>query len=260
MRTLLYAMLSLGVGSGVGYVWMTQPHITEQQAQLKTTTEAALGVRRMLHRRGDLALTNLVIGIERDPGHRDFRGRLDKGGRLRPVFGQARQMCDTGVGAPECWQIAYMEVDGKPVTTTPDGAAPAGLIVPAPQDDLVTADIPPKDADPERAAPLNPRAVPETALARPTMPPKANAKADRAGIEPGTPTATHQVARPVINARSGPGTGNPVVTKLSAGDQLHLVGQDGGWGQFVIVGGDSAGARVWAALRIVEPLAPSQNP
>ena len=73
-----------------------------------------------------------------------------------------------------------------------------------------------------------------------------------APIPPGALAATHRVARPLINTRSGPGTETAIVTKLRAGARLALIAEQDGWGHFVLLDGDREGQEVWAALRILE--------
>ncbi len=86
------------------------------------------------------------------------------------------------------------------------------------------------------------------------VPPKPTAE-DGSGLpKPATTKPTHTVDRPVINARVGPGGDSPVIAQLVAGLPLAKIGQNGEWGQFIILDGDDVGREVWAALRIVKPL------
>ncbi|MEM6548503.1 MAG: SH3 domain-containing protein [Pseudomonadota bacterium] len=66
------------------------------------------------------------------------------------------------------------------------------------------------------------------------------------------PDTTHEVALPLINARTGPSTSEPIITTLRSGTPLALVELRAGWGRFVILEGEFSGAEGWAAMSLVE--------
>ena len=67
-------------------------------------------------------------------------------------------------------------------------------------------------------------------------------------------SVTHRVDRPVVNARTGPGTGNPAVGRLTAGLDLSLVQTRQDWGQFVVLDGKLTGQIVWVAMDILRAI------
>jgi hypothetical protein len=73
---------------------------------------------------------------------------------------------------------------------------------------------------------------------------------DRASL----PSVTHRVARDRINARAGPGTTHRIVRKLSRGTLLALIEKRGDWGHFALSNGGTPAPRIWAALRLLEPV------
>ncbi len=68
------------------------------------------------------------------------------------------------------------------------------------------------------------------------------------------PSVTHRVARDRINARAGPGTSHRIVRKLTRGTLLALIETRDGWGHFALSNGGTPAPRLWAALRLVEPV------
>jgi uncharacterized protein YgiM (DUF1202 family) len=58
------------------------------------------------------------------------------------------------------------------------------------------------------------------------------------------------------NARRGPGLDNQVITVLSKGTELALLGIENGWGDFLVTQGEQEGTRAWIALSIVAEIAP----
>ena len=167
-------------------------------------------------------------------GERDFRGLLREDGRLRPVYGRVASRCPAGTDRPSCWEIAHLEIDG----------APAGAHHPA----RLSAEAPPAVEPPIETA--------DIAAAKPpaAAPAKANVIAPTPPLAPSGPTPTHAVDRPVINARSGPGTENQVVARLPEGLRLAMIEEQDGWGRFLVLDGDGKGQEIWAALRILKAM------
>ena len=72
----------------------------------------------------------------------------------------------------------------------------------------------------------------------------ADAPADQLATEMWYVTGT------TVNVRSGPGTSNPVVARVSAGDAAEVLDQSGGWVQIRPAGGDVVG---WISGRFLNP-------
>ena len=237
---------------------------------------------------------------------RDFRALQPTEGRLRPVYGRVRQVCNGMAKQAGCWEIAYLEIDGRRIdgsvrvakgpVETDDGRA---------DEDIETADSGPAEtpvsawwmvstALPHRftepgspgGASIAARTADERAANSPEDLGAANATgevplpaarpADRSAdrltgkaetprlripdlndrAEKGTTSdvphvVTHRVDRPVINARSGPGTGNPALGRLAEGRDLSLLKTRQDWGQFVVLEGKLARQVVWVAMDLL---------
>ncbi|MEM6663810.1 MAG: SH3 domain-containing protein [Pseudomonadota bacterium] len=235
MRLLRWTVLLAITGTLVWVADIYRP-VTDQPGISAAVSEAEerAGVSRMLRGQAQMVLSDLVIEDEQN-GVRDFRARLLRDGRLRPTYGQARRLCLKGLDDPSCWEIAVLEVDGEA----------AGIMAAASQqvEEIETADIP----VPAKAAAVIVETPPLPAVAL-------------VAVKAPVLSATHRVARDVINARSGPGTDNPVVTRLLRGTDLVLLDQQDGWGRFRILdasentSADADVYEVWAALRILEIL------
>lgn len=61
---------------------------------------------------------------------------------------------------------------------------------------------------------------------------------------------SHLIDAARVNARSGPGIQNPVVTRLTRDTPLSLVEETNGWGRFRVLDGDAAGEDVWVSIRL----------
>ena len=240
MRWILWSLPIFGLALG-GWVWWQHDLNAQLAEEPRRIAELRdhVGVRRMLSSHVSFSVTDLVIGGTDGLDLRDFRGRIEREGRLKPMFGQARRLCVKGQHTPDCWEIAHLEIDGQPLDLAARATAATADAVAdrAGPNHLQTAEIPLPDQD---GAPQN-EAAP---VPRPT--------GGSASATPAHPSATHRVARPVINARRGPSTEDAIVTKLQAGVRLALVQAQDGWGRFVLLDGEHVGAEVWAALRILE--------
>jgi len=269
MRFLLSTLVICGLAGGALFLLERGLQATQPvpPAGIDERREA-LGVRRMLtEARFDFSA--LVIGIARDD-LRDFRGSLREAGRVRPVYGQARRLCVKGLDAADCWEIGYLQVDGRQVLPAEDAATPIDPAVDLRADDepagapvIETADVPaealvevPVDVPAEELLAGAPVAdgTPRPAATETVTETVTETTTEPATSDTAPPAATHKVARPVINTRDGPGTDNAVVTRLNAGARLALVERTGEWGRFVVLDGAESGTEVWAALRILEAL------
>lgn len=223
MKSLIVTVAAVALAGGT-WSWVSPPseHATDHDMARQDAVERT-GVKRMLMAREDLNLANLVIGSGSAEGLRIFRARLIDDGHARPVFGQARRTCDAAPDIPECWDIALLRVDGE-------------------DRDLKTPVLPSREAP-----------QPEEEVIETSEIPDLSTPVELPAVEP-TPEATHLVARPVINTRSGPGLNNPVLFRLPKGARLGLLAEDQNWGKFLVLDGDSAGSEVWASLTILEDL------
>lgn len=306
MRSLI---LFLGFASlGLGFV------VLDRATQPKDRSNAASAEAFSLTEWLSSATGLIVNGIVLTPSagtERDFRGLHSDQGRLRPVYGRVRRVCDGTPITPNCWEISYLEIDGKQIAHTvrsvavqkhADDAGPAEVIETADSGPVVapatawqvvamalprqvafkdnttdTAIIEPAadasstgawdDLGAEKATghvPV-PAARPagrseERLTGKAATPrlraPDPNGPSDdiptaETSTQAKTPVATHHVDRPVINARTGPGTDNPAIGRLSADLRLSLMKTSQDWGQFLVLDGALKGQVVWVALDIL---------
>lgn len=243
---LLIVVLAVGFG---GYWWISRQDPEAEKARLIAVAKAAsakIGMQKMLRESDVFEFTNVVISRSQTEGALEFRAMVIQQGAPRPVYGEAAPNCEDALEAAECWDIILLEVDGRPYqlggpVPEEDGAETdqAGTTQEDPETDANTEDT--ATVDPEEPTPAQPEdAASETP----------DATQD---TRPG-PTATHEVARPLINARSGPGTSNEVLTRLSGGSRLAQISASEGWGQFLVLSGDSEGMTVWIAFSILSPV------
>lgn len=246
----------------------------------------ALSIAEVLTSHAGLAVMGIVLG-PRSGNERDFRGLHSIDGRMRPIYGRARAVCTGLATRPACWEIAYLEIDGRQVAgrtaavesdpdrpqgggdweieTADTGSAvsrptrPAALPpTPPPTPSAATGAAPAAIAGPPAAPGAGPDLSEREATGAvpiPAVRPPAEAAADVPETPVDTaPRPTHAVARPIINVRDGPGTDQPVVARLPEGMRLALIDRRDDWGRFLVLDGASSGREVWAALRILEPL------
>lgn len=277
---LIVLLILIGAAGAAGWFWLNRDRsadLAAAEARVERQ-KAALGMNTHLREHEIYTFQNIVLGGRNAEGEIDFRGQVAKSGRLTPAFGRLRGLCDTERERPECWELAYLEADGQVMALAPASAETASEETPAEEPETIApAGETAGDATPSaegETAPQTPAVQPasqpvtgpvaaespaetptETSAAQPVATQPAETPAPAAeGPEPLAPPATHQVARALINTRSGPGTENPVVTRLQSGAQLALLETVGGWGRFIVLDGDERGTEVWAALSILEPL------
>jgi len=259
----IFLVLLVIAAGGAAWWWLGRDPEAERARLIEKAQFAAaeVGVRRMLAQSGPFEFSDIVVGPRLEDGGWDFRGLLRRDGDFRPAYGRAAPVCERGLEAAECWEISYLEADGRQVplgveTEAPEAASElpgtgAGLpLIPVAPDTapIVTQEGPPTDAD--EASEAATAAVEDATGAAVTEPaPAPSPEAD-------APQATHRVARARINTRAGPGTATPVVTTLSAGTLLALIKTKGNWGRFLILDGEATGTEAWAALSIVEGIRP----
>ena len=273
----IFLVLLVIAAGGAGWWWFDRDPEAERARLIEKAQVAAaqVGVRRMLAQSGPFEFSDVVIGPRLEDGGWDFRGLLRRNGDFRPTYGRAAPVCESRLEAAACWEISYLEADGKEVPLGVEPEAPEAVSeLPGAEADLsLTPAAPntPPIADPEGPSPDADEAsgattpavedAIEAAVAEPAPAAGAQAPAEPTvapapSPEAEAPQATHRVARARINTRAGPGTANPVVTTLSAGTLLALIETEGNWGRFLILDGEAAGTEAWAALSIVEDIRP----
>lgn len=221
------------------------------------------GIAAMLReRRHDVSL--LVIGTAAGD-LRDFRGSLTGGGRNRPFWGEARRTCSGGASTARCWSLSRLDIDGKQIHPVPappkpparkrgadaDPARPATPKRARAAAPTVSGRAARKIAPPSRPIDAAPPGTGARAAPSPAGPPE---KPARPAGRPDAAAATHTIALPRINTRSGPGIEHPVVLRLKSGARLALVEGRDAWGRFRIVGGANDGREIWAAFHILQAL------
>lgn len=257
MRILLILVAAAIIIAG-GF-WVSRQDPDAERARIMAAAEVAasrVGVQKMLRAQDAFDFSNVVITRDPESDGFEFRAMSFSQGAARPVYGQARTDCGDGLDRAECWRIALLEIDGReyalarvpgadPESGQGNGAQPTA----SGSDVAASPSVPtPAEPAPPAAATVQPASTEpaETAGAEPT---ESTATAGPAG-----PSTTHRVNRPVVNARSGPGTNNPVVTRLNNGTALAQISQAEGWGQFMVLSGESEGQVVWVAFSIVSPV------
>ena len=288
MRAL--TILTAFVALGTGFVVLDRLTAPARGTTAAPASAESLGLSGTLLQRLGLSIDGIVLAPESGE-ERDFRGIHSAEGRLRPVYGRVRVRCTDRAVGPSCWEISYLEIDGREVayrvtaidgdtepreepdenietadTETPQerptplwadlsGPPPAtgpGTVEPA------SGALPPK-MEPDPAEDLAAGATGEVRLpaARPAVAMLDRPVPDRAEEETDTDPVrkpTHSVDRPIINARVGPGIDSPVVARLAKGLRLSLIDTADEWGRFVVLDGIATGREVWAALHIVKAL------
>lgn len=239
MKILVISTIAIALAGGT-WTWVAptanQPNTNAQADQ---DNDERIGVRRMLTNRADFRFVNLVVGTDHE-GLRAFRARVTEDSHARPVFGQARRTCDSAPDLAECWEIATLQIDGQmrdfdQKKAETEAAPPTAAHTTTAEEEIETGDIPTNAV---------PRVITEFPASAAPNPAKNETVSD----------VTHLVARPIINARSGPGLSNEVLFKLTQGDRLILISEEEGWGRFVLLDGKDKGVEVWAALNILEDL------
>ena len=275
MRILIFLVL-IGAAAAGSWVWLNRDRsgeIAAAEASVKWQ-KAALGMRTLLREHEVYEFGSIVLGSYDAEGAMDFRGQVARSGRMTPAYGKIRPTCEDELDQKSCWELVYLEADGQEVdlggvsAETPEtgagtGTGEAGTETAAAPDQTDQGSETQAEATTTEAIPATTQTAAEsgtttgteaeTAAAQPTAETATTGTAE-SQAEPASPPATHQVARPVINTRSGPGTGNPVVTRLTQGAQLALLEEQGGWGRFIVLDGEARGTEVWAALSILEAL------
>lgn len=238
-------MILLCAAGGAAAFWWTSrdPEALQAAAAAKVTrAEQKAGIRQMLAGHDTFTFTNVVLDLEGPEGLPEFRGQIRSQETLVAAYGQVRKLCDGDFAQAECWEVALLEADGRPVeletapelpgTTDPTSGQPATV--------------------PSQNGQETPPGSEETPLA--AADPVPETTEDTREQQAIGPEATHLVTRPRINSRSGPGTSNPVVIQLTQDTPLGLLDTRDGWGQFVIISGPAEGQAVWIALSLTAPL------
>ncbi len=273
MRIFL-VLLVIAVG-GAAWWWIGRDPEAERARLIEKAqfSAAEIGVRRMLAQGGPFEFSDVVIGPRLEDGGWDFCSLMRRDADFRPAYGRAAPVCESSLEAAECWEISYLEADGKEVPLGAEPEAPEAVLeLPGSEADLplipvapgTTPTAPPEGPPPDagEASGATTPAVEETteaAVAEPApaagpQAPTEPAVAPAPSLDAEAPQATHRVARARINTRAGPGARNPVVTTLSAGTLLALIETEGNWGRLLTLDGEATGTEAWAALSIVEDI------
>ena len=252
----IFLLFIVATVAGLAIWWISRQDPDVERARLTAAAKAAsatVGMQKMLRESDVFEFTNVVVSPSQTEDVLEFRAMVIQQGAPRPVYGEAAPNCEDALEAAECWDLVLLEVDGRPYDLGVGAPAPAGDAPDTTETDDTnpeTAETGPAEetvvappTDPVAGEPaLDPVEVITTTTEQPTQDPR-----------PG-PIATHEVARPLINARSGPGTTNEVLTQLSGGTQLAQVSASEGWGQFLVLSGEAEGLTVWIAFSILVPV------
>lgn len=228
-------LLFVSVAVGAAYYWWQSRDseaLRAKEAAKIVRAEKEIGIRRMLAAHQTFKFSSVVVDMSSPNGVLDFRAQIKSQETLVAAYGQVRSECSEEFAAPSCWEIAILEADGKPVELETSPEVPGDAAVD------VDTNKPAEDSD----------AVGGTDTK------EDDAKDDSVQSDDSEPAATHRVARPRINSRTGPGTSNPVVTQLLEDTELSLLETRSGWGRFQIMSGPSKGEAVWIALSLTAEL------
>ena len=127
MRIFL-VLLVIAIG-GAAWWWFDRDPEAERARLIEKAQFAAaeIGVRRMLAQSGPFEFSDVVIGPRLEDGGWDFRGLLRRDGDFRPAYGRAAPVCESSLEAAECWEISYLEADGKEVPLGVETEAPEAV-------------------------------------------------------------------------------------------------------------------------------------
>ncbi len=269
----VFTIVVIGALLGAGWLWFARDRTAEIAADEARVArqKANLGMREMLRNHAVFDFKNIVIGDTGEDGLVDFRGQIDRSNRMTPAFGQIRRICEDATETPECWELALLEADGQlvdlgPATETEVEQTGTETEATGTETETTAGTTGEQGSEAETTGQPTVAATTEgteteTAASSQTTttgsetPEQTQPTTTETATETVTgPPATHRVARALINARSGPGTGNPVVTRLSQGSGLAILETQDGWGRFIVLDGDARGTEVWVALSILEAL------
>ncbi|MDF1721342.1 MAG: hypothetical protein P1U65_11770 [Minwuia sp.] len=205
----------------VGLLYALSGPSPEAIAAAEQRNRVAEGIRLTVEQRAGIVFTNFVPGVKVGEKLWDFRGEASGTGRVEPVYGIARLVCERMQPIPRCWQIVRLERDGRTLIDG-DDQGPA-----ASDTNVVNEPVIRQTPAPVTSAP----SAPAPAAAAAPLP---------AAI------AEWQVTGSTVNGRAGPGTTFPVVVRLTPENRMRLIELDGRWGHYEIVSpAADAGQRMW---------------
>jgi hypothetical protein len=269
MRVLIFSFTGLIAIVIATAVWWTGRDLDAERAKieaLRVESNSRIGIRRMLSENSDFKIFDVALGQRLDDGSRVFRGFLQRDTNAFPAYGRVRSVCVTGVEKPECWEIAYLEANGREVYTAsnapvpePESAGQGNNVQILPQPSGPASD----QVQGGEEAGTNLVALPDTLSVAEQAPASAAVEPGEA-VEPQPaptpaktgPLPTHKVVPSRVNARRGPSLDEAVLTVLTKGTELVLMDTKGGWGDFLVTQGEQEGTRAWIALSIVAEIAP----
>lgn len=269
MRVLIFSFTGLVAIVIAAAVWWTGRDLDAERAKIearRVESVSKIGIRRMLSENGDFKIFDVALGQWLDDGSRVFRGFLQRDGNAFPAYGRVRSVCVTGVEKPECWEIAYLEANGRELYTAsnrpvlePDSVGQGNSVQILPQPSNPASD----QAQGGDEAGTNLVALPDTVFVAVQAPAPATVEPGDAAEPQADPTPaktgpapTHIVVPSRVNARRGPSLDEAVLTVLTKGTELVLLDTKGGWGDFLVMQGEQEGTRAWIALSIVAEIAP----
>lgn len=198
----------------------------EVQRAADERATVAEGIRLAVEKRGSMILTNFVPGAQFEANQWDFRAEADGNGRIEPVYGVARLVCDRIQPIARCWQIMELERDGRSLVSQDDRAGSTAAPPPGTTDAPAIRTQPAPPAEPAVAAPADAAPAPAPAAVE--------------------VVSEWQVTGAAVNGRAGPGTTFPVVVRLTPVNRLRLIEIDNRWGHYEIVSpAADAGQRMW---------------
>ncbi len=227
-----FVILALAV---VGLLYAFSGPGPEVRKAAEQRSQVAEGIRLAIEQRGNMVVTNFVPGARFNASHWDFRAEADGEGRVEPVYGVARLVCDRVQALARCWQIVELERDGRKLISRADRDGSA---------DTTASGSGSTSGSGAPAIRTTPSAVaePAPATAAPAPAPSATAPTQAAPA----PITEWQVTGAAVNGRAGPGTTFPVVVRLTPENRLRLIEADARWGHYEIVSpAADAGQRMW---------------
>ncbi len=178
----------------------------------------------------------LVIGAQVEQKQWEFRSMVARPAGDILAVGVIEQTCNRPLQKPECWRIAALKLDGRDWSGEGNQDSETASTEPATPANAPAA----TGADAQSTA----------AVAQPTVEPQPQPEA--AAPAPAPEIEIWRTSRSVVNARKGPGTNFPIVTRITPAFNLTMVSKEAGWGQFEVIEPDRLqGQIIWVWLDLV---------
>lgn len=226
IRKLLFFIALLGFAALFGYF------VLSGESSKNAVTEGAQNARwaaeQLVPQTEGMEIRFVSVGLHADEGKWRFRGMISRAAATTPAHGVIELTCQRPRREADCWRIAELVVDGRPLLDQ-NTARTRGITSSEPTQPTANTPTPSDPAPAQAAAAPAPAPEPEPVIEK------------------------WRTSREVVNARQGPGTAHPIVTRITPGHLLTLVSKEAGWGQFEIIEPEQLqGQIVWIWLDLIQ--------